>query len=584
MSLLHSRPVFLCLAVTLLAACGGEKPPPADPTLIVSLAGPAKVYCTSTPVTLQATLVEGTPDSVELLRDGEPVAQLTPPYQYSFDCPNEQERTYEFIVEAKLQERAFRSAPKQIVVDRTRPLVTGPFAGETEIRKDAPIRLTFSEPMKTTPVTPASITLTDSTRVTLSWSQDQKVLTVTPEAPIRAPKTLTLSVRAADFQDLAGNPLAAPAPAQWEWTVPAVLTEWTLPKLADGTFDRAALALDRSGRAVVAWPASSNSGGVVDVYVARADASGTTQLGGPLRAQPDQNTFVSDIAVAVDASNRPVVAWLEPVSTEKRVFVRRWNGSSWEELGSVPNPSAGRNASDLVLATGDSDLPVLAWQEPDASLTFRVYVYRWNGTEWAPVGAPLEARGGTANLGYPSLVVDKQSRPMVAVSELSSDPAVIETVLVLRWSGATWEQIGVGLRPLDAPAGAIVTRSSLALDPQGQPAVAFELVTSGATSSSDDLYLARNGSGGWSSVQYLGGANLIKPSLAFDAQGELWGTWENTYDSNPRKVWLQRLSGQPLSAILENVSEPVFANGGVGAPALLLVDNVAHVARVVRPQ
>ena len=45
------------------------------------------------------------------------------------------------------------------------------------------------------------------------------------------------------------------------------------------------------------------------------------------------------------------------------------------------------------LATGDSDLSVVAWREADMSLTSRVYVYRWNGTAWASVGALIEGRG-----------------------------------------------------------------------------------------------------------------------------------------------------------------------------------------------
>ena len=126
--------------------------------------------------------------------------------------------------------------------------MTGPFAnGDTNVRRDAPIRLTFSEPMRTSPVTAASISLTGSTRVTLAWSTDQKTLTVTPEAPITPPQSLTLSLRASDFQDAAGNALSGSTPTQWQWAVPTFLTEWATPKIGDGTAARSALALDRWG-------------------------------------------------------------------------------------------------------------------------------------------------------------------------------------------------------------------------------------------------------------------------------------------------------------------------------------------------
>ncbi|KFE66082.1 Ig-like domain-containing protein [Hyalangium minutum] len=584
MLLPHARPLCLVLALSLMVGCGGEDPPAPEPTVVVTFSGPTQVYCTTTPLVLQANVLEGTPDSVKLLKNGAPVADLSEPYQYSFDCSNEAERSYEFIVEATLQGETFRSPAKTVVVDRTRPIVTGPFTnGDTNVRKDAIIRLTFSEPMRTTPVTAASLSLTDSSRVTLNWSQDQKTLTVTPEAPITPPKTLTLSLRASDFQDQAGNALSGSAPTQWQWTVPTFLTEWATPKQGDGATDRAAFALDRSGRPVIAWPALTSATGVTDLYVARSDTSSTTPLGGALRAQPSQTTSVSEVSVAVDNSNRPVVAWLEPVSDEEQVFVRRWNGSSWDELGPVPNPIANSDASGLVLATGDSDEPVVAWQETDTSSVSRVYVYRWNGTAWAAVGAPLEGRAG-ASAHSPSLAIDKQNRPWVAISESSSDPTFLTAVVVRIWTGTNWGQYNVGLRPNDVPTNATVGRSSLVVNAQGEPACIFELVTSGQTISTYDLYIARSVNNGWATPAYVTGANLIRPSLAYDAQGVLWATWENISSSIPRKIFLERMDLPLESHTLENVSQPVFATGGVGAPALLVLDPASKEARVVRHQ
>jgi hypothetical protein len=137
---------------------------------------------------------------------------------------------------------------------------------------------------------------------------------------------------------------------------------------------------------------------------------------------------------------------------------------------------------------------------------------------------------------------------------------------------------------VEISAGAVVERSSLALDAQGQPAVLFELFTSGETSSSNDLYFARYGVTGWSNVQYVTGADVIKPSLGFDAQGELWATWQNIATSTTRKIFLQRLTGTPLSATLERATDAVFASGGVGAPALLVLEDDARALRVVRRQ
>jgi len=340
MSFARARCLPLLLAVSLMTACGEEKPsPPAPepPALTVSLAGEEKVYCSFTPVVIEATVADGTPETVELLRPGQPPITLAAPYQYLFDCANTAEGTYELVVQARLQGRAFRSPPKQVFVDRFRPVANGPFSGaDKEIRKDAPIRITFSEPVRTAPVSTFSVSMTNNTAAEISWSEDQKVLTVLPASPIVPPVTLSLSLRAADFQDLAGNPMAPEAINRWEWTVPAFLTQWALPPGDSGIFDPAALAVDRSRRRVVAWIGRNPLSRDWDVHVHREAPSGTTQLGGLLSAVADSGTDVHEVAVAVDASNRPVVAWLEDTGTEHRVFARRWNGSAAPGRSAAP--------------------------------------------------------------------------------------------------------------------------------------------------------------------------------------------------------------------------------------------------------
>ena len=121
MHLPPARRLSLLLAVSLLVGCGGEDPPPPEPSVVVTFSGPQPAYCTTAPLVIQANVLEGTPDSVKLLKDGQPVAELSEPYQYSYDCSNEPERSYEFIVEATAQGSTFRSPAKNVLVDRTRP-------------------------------------------------------------------------------------------------------------------------------------------------------------------------------------------------------------------------------------------------------------------------------------------------------------------------------------------------------------------------------------------------------------------------------------------------------------------------------
>lgn len=589
MSFSRARCLPLLLALSLMAACGEEKPtPPAPepPTLTVSLAGAEKVYCNFTPVVIEATVADGTPETVELLRPGQPPIPLAAPYQYLLDCANTPEGTYEFVVQARIQGRAFRSPPKQVFVDRFRPVANGPFrSADKEIRKDAPIRVTFSEPMRTAPVSLSSVSMTNNVPSALSWSEDQKVLTVTLASLILPPETLSLSLRAADFQDLAGNPLAPEAITQWEWKVPVFLTEWAPPTLDNsGVSDAAALAVDRSGRRVAAWIERNPKSSEWDVNVHRQAPSGTTRLGDPLSAVAGSGTHVQEVAVAVDASDRPVVAWLEDTGTEKRFFARRWNGSSWEELSPVPPPASGTDVGELVLAVGDTDQPVLTWRESILGSRSWIPVYRWTGSQWTNLGMPIEGLGGAEHMGYPSLLVDLEGRPVLAVCQLSNNAAIAEQIYVMRWSGTAWQPLGDPLRPASAHKDSYVRRSSLARDPRGEPAIVFELYSPG-TPWTYELYFSRHGSAGWSSPALaVVSQKAWRPSAGFDAQGNLWAAWEENSSSIPGSVHLQQVTGGARYALLEGFSYPVFANGGAGAPSLLVVADDERTVRLMSPQ
>jgi hypothetical protein len=552
--------------------------------LSVGLSGPQTAWCGTSPVVIDVTIGGGEPDSVELLEDGQPVAQLAAPFQYRFDCAAKAERTYVLSARASLQGTSFSSSPKQLVVDRTRPTITsGPFSAlDTEISTHTPIRVTFSEPLRSSRVTANSVALVSATK-SLSWSEDQIVLTVTPLEPIVAPRNLGLLLYPQDFEDLAGNPLVADNPTQWTWTVPVFLHTWTLPKYGNGVSAAAppAFAQDSEGRSIVAWFEYTQAGGAADVYVHRSAGSGSTPLGGALSALPG-SSWVEEVAVAADASNRPVVAWTERASTDLQVFVRRWNGTSWEELAGVPNPIPSADATQLTLATGHSDLPVVAWRELDASQKARVYVYRWDGSRWDPVSSPLAARTPSASVGFPSLAVDKEDRPVVSVTEQSSDTAFLESAVVWRLEGAIWKQVGSAIRPESASASAYVNRTSLSLDAQGRPALAFELLTPGTLAS--DVYFARDGDAGWSSPLKLGGPDAEAPSLGFDAQGSPWASWQTGPQATGRSIVLREAVEAAPESSLEHASHPVFANGGVGAPVVLIVDEDQRVPRVITRQ
>lgn len=549
--------------------------------LTVSINSSDTAYCTIDPVTASASVAGGTASIVEVLEDGRSVAFVEPPYQYSFNCAGREERSYAISFRASVTGASYDSPAKTIVVDRSRPtVVSGPFLStDTEIAKDAPIRVTFSEPMR--PVGSNSFSLVTATTA-VSWSTDGKVLTIIPQEAITPPQSFVLFLHPEFFQDRAGNPLAAGTPQQWTWTIPALLHTWTLPKYGDGltALNRPAFARDRSGRSVVAWFEYTQATGAADVYVHRSGANGSTLLGGPLSAVGGGDTWAEQVQVAVDALDRPVVAWAERISNEAKVFVRRWNGVEWETLANVPNPISPSDAKDLTLALGNTNEPVVAWTETDSVQKSRVYVYRWDGAGWNAVGTPLEASGST-NLLYPSVAVDGSGRPVVAATLQGGSST--SAAAVWRLNGTSWVQLGSNIRPSQASTGATVQRTSLAVDAQGKPALAFELSTPGAPAAAD-VYLARYNDPAWAAPQRVDGTDARAPSLGFDTAGVAWVAWEKGNSADNLSVWIRKTTGDVPDTSQSQAFRPLFANGGGSAPVLLIVDQTQKAAQTLLRQ
>ncbi len=97
----------------------------------------------------------------------------------------------------------------------------------------------------------------------------------------------------------------------------------------------------------------------------------------------------------------PVVAWQDGAGGDQEIYLRRWNGTAWEELdgsasgGGVSNTpigasSVGQSEAPAV-ALGPDGSPVVAWVERVASSDLEVYVRRWNGSTWEAMAAPRRA-------------------------------------------------------------------------------------------------------------------------------------------------------------------------------------------------
>lgn len=534
-------------ACLLLLACGssdptsGEQDPkpdggsvqtpdagPSAPTVSVSFLEPtAPTVYTNGSVLFRAQVSGGAARNVELLQGTEVLATLTPPYEYTWDTTALPEGSHSLTVRATAEDGSGTavSPARTVVIDRTPPAVLTqvPTAGEGNVYVEDPVTLTFSEPLLASTLNTNSVKLSDGSfsgyGLTLSLSADGKTLTLLPRTVLSAPDQFRVFLRP-EVTDLAGNPiddlfyaseswnlpvwhappalsrgtssssgrnhaLAAPrrgpptatwtqdgrlCAARWDgraWQALGQATSSPCGTVAEDYGTAPTIALDTAERPVIAWRGSG------EVAVARWDGSAWQRIGsGSLRVYA--LALAAQPAMALDAAGNPVVAWDDSNTSTIDMYVARWDGSAWQPLGDALSATAGQFTwtDKPSLAVDGQGRPVLAWQELGSSTGQRIHVRRWTGTAWEALGVPLSVGSGSVNAQTPSLKVDSQNRPVVAWSESLSGGGT--TIHVRRWQGSSWVAVGSTLNATATGATPSATRPSLSIDGKDAPAVAWE--------------------------------------------------------------------------------------------------------------
>jgi hypothetical protein len=172
---------------------------------------------------------------------------------------------------------------------------------------------------------------------------------------------------------------------------------------------------------------------------------------------------------------------------------------------------------------------------------------------------------------------------VVSVTEVSADAAFREEAVVWRLNGSVWEQLGSGIRPGTAGATAYVNRTSLAADAEGNPSLAFELLTPGTTTTSE-VYFTRHSQAGWNIPQRVDGPSAAWPSLSFDLEGAPWIVWENGGSSGNLSIRVQKMAGGAPYQEHPQLYRPKFANSSLGPPVILTIDPQTRAPQVVTRQ
>lgn len=278
-----------------------------------------------------------------------------------------------------------------------------------------------------------------------------------------------------------------------------------------------ALALDGQGNPVVVWSEARKVGDPFELFVKRWTGTRWEQLGTtPLNVDPAG--VASNFAVALDRTGSPYVIWNEgrDAPSRQNIYLKHWTGQAWEQLGGALNPNHRELAYDFSLVLNEAGEPQVAWSEKnEADPAFHLYLTHWTGQTWTVRAQDQQQVFQEGYIDQPNVILDPQGRLTVASSQDGQ-------LRLRRWTGQAWEPLGP--EPInvttDGPAMAIF--SSLALDALGQVTVAW--------SEDMQLYVKRWTGSSW---QQLGSGALntdpehfvTSSAVALDASGAPSVTW-----------------------------------------------------------
>lgn len=378
------------------------------------------VYATDSIDIVVSTTAE--PERIELKRDGEAFAVFpNGSTRYTWHVSSELEKTYELTAVAKAPDGEIESAPVQVIVDHTPPLIVTrspePDAADFDLRE--PIWIEFDQPLN--PETVGTDTVTFAKKginliliqipdreisVDLTLSEDRKRIDLHPTEEIVGPAPLKITL--SGVEDDAGNKISEKS---WDWhaagwadaTAPIAglvkpaleldgSTMWVQGQRASGRFvvlrrDETewteVVEYDPNAPAPVtpfdfvladdaseAWSLfrTPNAYQIVRYDLSSASAEMISER--PLETRP---------ALAIDETGEVFLAHDDGVGA---LSLNRWTADTgWEEVASVPGTG---EPTDCQLSAADR-LVLVATDQTTGEATF----WEFDKTDWSVMDLPI---------------------------------------------------------------------------------------------------------------------------------------------------------------------------------------------------
>ena len=310
---------------------------------------------------------------------------------------------------------------------------------------------------------------------------------------------------------------------------------------------------------------SFNSWGVillVFLFLAQPAQGGWVEIGiGSASGGGISNTSTSSSfpgtnskALVIGTDCYPIAAWSEYVDTNWEIYVRKWDGSAWVEMGTGSASGGGisNNSGDsdrASIAIGPDGNPIVLWDD-NTSGDNEEYLKRWDGSAWVEMGTGSASGGGISNNTGSSLrnsiVIGSDGYPIIVWGDNSSGN---DEIYLKKWNGSAWVEMPTG----SASSGGISSTSGMSRQPfiilgsDGNPIVTWIDYSIGNW----EIYVKRWNGSAWV-VMGTGSASgggissntgdSQSPFLLLGSDGNPMVTWHDNSSGN-YEVYIKRWNG-----------------------------------------
>lgn len=161
-------------------------------------------------------------------------------------------------------------------------------------------------------------------------------------------------------------------------------------------------------------------------------------LGGAISAAPG-TTAAENVTMKVGTDGNPVIAWSESDGTTKNIYVRRWDGTNWQPIGNALSATSGTgtHADRPALLLDTQNRPIIVWDENlNNASPFHIHGSRWTGTVWEAL--PAFTRAPDESRVNASIALDKTGSILVSVNEILNGNQAVG-IYRLAPSSSAWE-------------------------------------------------------------------------------------------------------------------------------------------------